>query len=171
MSDRSVELAKQSISGTSKYDYFIVGIGAATFSYFAKDFVSPNSFGIDEGSLVIVSLLCLALSVVFGLKKIERHNKFLEKNGKYLDYSEHLATYKKNAIEGGEAINSENGELLTPEKSRIKAAALEKLLPEWKSSLEKLGGTIWWCSVIRDYGVFIAYCSLAIGKLLPLIRL
>ncbi|QBF84432.1 hypothetical protein EXU30_18490 [Shewanella maritima] len=100
MSDRSVELAKQSISGTSKYDYFIVGIGAATFSYFAKDYVSPESFGINEGSLVVISLLCLALSVVFGLKKIERYNKFLEKNSKYLDYSEHLAAYKKNAIQG-----------------------------------------------------------------------
>ena len=167
MSERSVELAKQSISGSSKYDYFIVGISAATFAYFAKDYAPSERFGFNESSLIIVSLLCLALSVVFGLKKIERHNKFLEKNGKYLDYSEHLAAYKQNAIEGGRAINAENGEILTPQDSAIKAAALEKLLPDWKKDLEHSGKVIGWCSVVRDYGVFVSYCILAFSKLLP----
>ncbi|MEF1187568.1 hypothetical protein, partial [Vibrio sinaloensis] len=136
MSERSVELAKQSISGASKYDYFIVGIAAATFAYFAKDFSAENSFGLNENSLVILALLLQAASIVSGLKKIERYNEFLQRNGKYLDYSEHLAGYKKVAIEGISGINKENGEILTPEESAIKAASLEKLLPKWKSELE-----------------------------------
>lgn len=171
MSERSVELAKQSISGTSKYDYFIVGIGAATFAYFAKDYAPTEQFGFNQSSFIIVSLLCLALSVVFGLKAIERHNKFLTKNGNYLDCAEHLAAYTQNSIEGGTSINSENGEILTAHESAIKAAVLEKLLPDLKNDLEKLGGRISWCCVIRDWGVFMAYCILAASKLIPVFSL
>ena len=169
MSDRSIELARQSISGSINYDYFIVGVGAATFSYFGKDFKATESLGYNEGSLIIFSLLCLALSVVFGLKKIEINNTFMQKNGKYLDYSEHLATYRQNALEGGTAINVESGEILTPEDSAIKAAALKKLLPEWKSKLEKQATTIRIFSLIRDYSMFFAYIILAISKIMPII--
>ena len=171
MSDRSIELAKQSISGTSKYDYFIVGIGAATFTYFAKDYVPSEQFGLNESSFIVVGLLCLALSVVFGLKKIERHNKLLEQNGKYLDYKEHLAAYRQNAIEGGMGINSESGEILSPQDSALNAAALEQLLPKWKKDLEHLARLTGWCSVIRDYSVFVAYCIFAVGKLLSILSM
>lgn len=95
MSERSLELAKQSMSGVSKYDYFIVGIGAATFAYFSKGFDANAAIGLNESTFVLFTLLLLAPSVISGLKKIERYNTFLEKNDKYLDYSEHLAGYKK----------------------------------------------------------------------------
>jgi hypothetical protein len=168
MSVRSVELAKQSISGVSKYDYFIVGISSATFAYFAKDFVVLTSFGVNESSFVLVALLLLAISVVSGLKKIKRYNVFLQKNGKYLDYSEHLAAYKQNAIEGTEAINQESGEILSPRESALNASALEKLLPDWKEELARLGSIISIGSTIRDYTLFVSYLLLAVSKMLPL---
>lgn len=168
MSDRSVELAKQSISGISKYDYFIVGISSATFAYFAKDFVVIASFGVNKSSFVLVALLLLAISVISGLKKIERYNVFLQKNGKYLDYKEHLAAYKKNAIEGAEAINQESGEILTPRESALNALALEKLLPKWKEELERLSRIISIGSIIRDYTLFASYLLLVVSKMLPL---
>ena len=167
MSERSVEIAKQSISGSNKYDYFVVGIGAATFGYFAKDYEAVGEVGINENSLIVISLFLLAISVVSGLKKIERHNKFLEKNGKYLDLAEHLAGYSRNVIEGGVAINEESGEILNPSDSALKAAALKRWLPSLKLELERSGNIIGWYSIFRDYSLFLAYCTLVFSKLLP----
>ncbi|WP_151173834.1 hypothetical protein [Pseudoalteromonas ruthenica] len=169
MSERSLELAKQSMNGVSKYDYFIVGIGAATFAYFAKGFKANAVIGLNESTFVLFTLLLLALSVISGLKKIERYNTFLEKNGKYLDYSEYLAAYKKNAIEGEHSINEESGEILKPEDSAIKAEALEQLLPKWKDTLEGLSKKICICSNVRDYTLFLSYALLAVSKVLPVL--
>jgi len=169
MSDRSIELAKQSISGKSKYDYFIVGISAATFAYFGKDFIPKPPLGINEVSAMLCALVLLILSVVGGLKKIENNNLLLEKNGKYLDYSEYLAAYKKNSLEGSNAINAESGETLTPEKSSKKVFQLESLLPKWKSELESRASRIEVYTNIRDYSLFIGYGFLALSKFFPML--
>ncbi|WP_230850552.1 hypothetical protein, partial [Vibrio harveyi] len=79
MSERSLELLKQSVDNKIKYDYFIVGISAATFSYFAKDFTALPNVGFNESSSILLSLLLLSVSVISGLIKIERNNKGLEK--------------------------------------------------------------------------------------------
>ncbi|MEH0086323.1 hypothetical protein V6233_22820 [Vibrio antiquarius] len=81
MSDKSVELAKLSLSGSTKYDYFMVGIAATTFSYFAKDFRVVGSFGFNEHSFILVALLLLSLSVVSGLKKLNGIMYTLRKMG------------------------------------------------------------------------------------------
>ena len=169
MSERSIELAKQSITGKSKYDYFIVGIAAATFAYFAKDFIPSPPLGFNQNSLVLSSLMLLILSVVSGLKKIENHNHFLEKNGKYLDYSEHLAAYKKSAIEATTAINAESGEILTPEEPSVKAEVLESLLPKWKAELESKGTRISFYHSVRDYALFAGYALLGLSKFFPML--
>lgn len=169
MSERSIELAKQSIAGKSKYDYFIVGIAAATFAYFAKDFIPSPPLGFNQNSLVLSSLMLLILSIISGLKKIENHNQFLEKNGKYLDYSEYLAAYKKSAIEGTTAINSESGEILTSEESAIKADVLESLLPKLRAKLESQETRIGLYHSFRDYSLFLGYFFLGLSKFFPIL--
>lgn len=168
MSERSIELIKQSINGANKYDYFIVGIGAATFSYFAKDFKVSDNFYINESTLTLLALALLSISVVCGLKTLSLYNVYLNKNGKYLDLSEHLAGYKKNAIEGGIAINEENGDILYPDESELKAQVLSELLPERKYQLLKLGNKIEFGYKIRDYSLFLSYIFLAMSKSIPL---
>ncbi|CAJ1899567.1 hypothetical protein IIDPJIOB_03591 [Aeromonas veronii] len=168
MPERSIELIKQSINGTNKYDYFIVGIGAATFSYFAKDFKVSEHFYFNESTVILLALILLSISVICGLKTISLYNIYLNKNGKYLDLSEHLAGYKKNVIEGGIAINEENGDILYPDESELKVRALSKILPERKNELHKLGNKIEVGYRIRDYSLFISYIFLAISKSMPL---
>ncbi|MGQ4657971.1 hypothetical protein [Aeromonas enteropelogenes] len=109
-----------------------------------------------------------SISVVCGLKTISLYNVYLNKNGKYLDLSEHLAGYKKNAIEGGIAINEENGDILYPDESELKAQILSELLPERKYQLLKIGNKIEIGYRIRDYSLFLSYIFLAMSKSIPL---
>jgi hypothetical protein len=168
MSERSVELAKQNITETIKYDYFIVGISAATFAYFAKDFKPINDIALNSSTLVAASLLLLALSVLSGLRKIKLHTAHLAVNSKYLDTSSLLAAYKKNSIEGGVAMNSNTGEILQPSESSIKARELQALILEFKSGLDRLGDKVYLTSIIRDICLYLAYVVLVTSKFLPL---
>ena len=130
MSERSFELAKQNIIGTSKYDYFIVGIGAATFAFFAKNF-EFLIFGLNEKTLVLIALLLLILSIVSGLKKIDVYNFFVEKNGKILDQKEKRAGYIKSCETQTVYINEETGEIVSPDNSEIKAIGMQVVIERW----------------------------------------
>ena len=146
-----------------------MGISAATFTYFAKDFIPTPPLGVNQSSIMVVALTLLILSVISSLKKIENHNHFLEKNGKYLDYSEHLAAYKQNAMEGTIGINVESGEILTPEKSVISSQALEFLLPKWKAELKSQATRISFYHYTRDYSLFFGYFFLGLSKFYPML--
>jgi hypothetical protein len=170
MSDRSVELAKQSINGESKYNYFIVGIAAATFAYFGKDFIPNPPLGWNQSSVLLSGLVLLILSIVAGLKKIEEHNTLLRKNGKYLDFYEQFAAYKQNSIDGNASINLESGEVLTPDESTKNAKQLESLLPEFKSELDRRSTKISIYNNTRDYALFGGYILLGFSKFFPMLN-
>ncbi|MCQ8876565.1 hypothetical protein NQT69_00730 [Pseudoalteromonas shioyasakiensis] len=166
MSDRSIELAKQSLSGRSKYDYFIVGIAAATFAYFAKDF-EFDKFGNNEESFVLIALLLLIISIISGLKKIDVSNFFVEKNGKHLDFQEYLASYKQCALECKPFINMETGETCTPEEAKVKASRLQVTLDKWDKVLKFTETKLQIYYVIRDYSLVASYILLGLSKFYP----
>ncbi|MCG7639601.1 MULTISPECIES: hypothetical protein [unclassified Alteromonas] len=171
MSERSVELAKQHIAESYKYDYFVVGISAATFAYFAKDFKALSSFALNSNTLIALSLILLAISVLSGLRKIKLHTHHLAVNSQYLDASSHLAAYKKNYIEGGTGINLNTGELLTPVDSSIKAQELESLIPKIKENLNNQGDKVFMSSKVRDLSLYLAYAALSVSKILPIFEM
>jgi len=166
MSDRSLELAKLSLTEGCKYDYFIVGISSAIFAYFAKNF-SPEAFGLNESTFILCALISLVISIICGLKSIEINNLLFEKNGEYLELNAKKAAYIKNVHEGKKAINTESGEILEPESSAIQEQSISRILPTAKADLEKMLKHIRIYHWFRDYGLFMGLGFLACSKLYP----
>ena len=166
MTDKSTELQKISLSEGIKYDYFIVGISAATFAYFAKDF-APEAFGLNEKTFILLALVFLVISIISGLKTIEKNKIFLRENGKHLELHSHKAAYVKNINLGTKEINMENGDILDPETSVLKLEVINKLLPESKKGLDKMLSFMHIGGYLRDYGFFMGLFFLSCGKLYP----
>jgi len=70
MSDpRSVKLWEHWRESSEKLDYFVLGISAALTAYLGQN-LTVRSLGFDPATAELVSLMCLALSVLAGLDRL-----------------------------------------------------------------------------------------------------
>lgn len=52
------------------FDYFMLGISIALFAYLGKDF-KPVQFGVNVGTIELISLTALFISITFGYFRIK----------------------------------------------------------------------------------------------------
>ena len=164
MSERATELAKFNKSEQSKLDYFVLGISAATFSYFAKDFklIEPLIY---ESALIISALLLLCLSSCFGLVKINSSNEVVMLNSNLLDNLKKRAVYKAVIKTKKEQIFTETGVIVTPDRAKNKIEQLEKDISGLQDSLKGKAKLLVYYQKARDIGLIAGYTTLFLSKI------
>lgn len=70
MTDRSIEVFKEISVSMQNFDYFMLGISIALFAYLGKDF-KPVQFGVNVGTIELISLTALFISITFGYFRIK----------------------------------------------------------------------------------------------------
>ncbi|MBU1621549.1 MAG: hypothetical protein KJ556_16555 [Gammaproteobacteria bacterium] len=101
MSEVRNALIKHYLQTVEKFDYFVVGISAATFAYFAKPFTFNTSFTFNTESMMLLAITSLMFSVVFGLAKIFISNIKHEKNYKLVECEDTAKEhFSKSELEG-----------------------------------------------------------------------
>lgn len=82
-----------------------------------------------------------------------------------MDQLELKGAYTKSALEGTTNINKLSGEVFGPNDSRVKVAALSKILPEWEEQLTKDEQVARYYGVVRDNALFFAFALMSLSKL------
>jgi len=157
------ELIKHYLDATEKYNYFIVGISAATFAYFAKPYAYtlPKSGEIvfDSALVMLFAIAFLMLSTVSGLATIYITNIKHEKNYKFVEVEDQVNTLY---------LKSENSDLTLPEKQSLinQAEQKKRVMALFASLLEKIALKAKVSHVLRDVFLVAGYLSLVTAKFL-----
>jgi hypothetical protein len=70
MTERSVEIFKQLTIAESKFDYFILGISIALFSYLSQNLTVLSNLGLNKDAFILYTILLLFISIITGITRV-----------------------------------------------------------------------------------------------------
>jgi hypothetical protein len=99
-----------------KFDYFVCGVAGALFAYIPQTY-APKPLAFAPSLVEPASLVCLALSFYFGVRRIEANVKLMGENYDALDAEEKAGASVKAFYSGpGPFINESSGEIISREE-------------------------------------------------------
>jgi hypothetical protein len=119
---------------TEKFDYFILGVVGALCAYISQTY-KPERIGLNPGTLDLLALLVLVLGAVFGFRRIEMTNLATMINQRVLHSNERRGALVS-VVHKGPRVNTETGEVYTPEYASQEVAKLTKLIELHHPKLE-----------------------------------
>lgn len=116
-SDRIWHVYEQS---AQKFDYFMAALCTTLTGYVAQHF-RPAPIGWNAGSLELLAIFCLIVSVVAALKRLENVMVLLRTNHQVLYNGESAGELMRASQHAALQLNELGGELMSPEEVRASA--------------------------------------------------
>ncbi|WP_442310252.1 hypothetical protein [Vibrio cholerae] len=170
MTVRSIEIFKEMSVSMQKFDYFVLGISIALFAYLGKDF-APAQFGLNVGTIELIALTALFISIAFGYFRIKSDLVI-----KYLNYSVLNLGEKRGALiealqTPGQSFNAETGDLIDYQKAMLEVEVYKEIIEENSSIMNSKQDWSLWLSRFRDLFLSIGFVCLLLTKYLDLVLL
>jgi hypothetical protein len=150
---------------TVKYDYFVSGVSGAIFAYIAEHY-TPQKLAFDFFLLEPLALLALALSMYFGLKRLETHRNFTALNHLLTDCEEKAIQVGKVLENPTEGLKDLSGRKLSPEEienERQQHAARARGYAKQVPALVKLARRYY---KLRDRFLILGFAAILLSKVL-----
>jgi len=116
MAQRSLEAYKLWKSAQLKYDYYIVGLIAAIFTYSVSKY-TPQKVAFSENSFELLAIMFLLVSLYLGIKRLEIDLAIQTISLKKAEEEELLVAARKVKI-SGDSHDLSNGGVITKENSQ-----------------------------------------------------
>ena len=121
---------------TDKFDYFVAGVTGALTAYIGQH-VRPTQLGINAGSLELLALVLLVLSVVMSFKRIETNIEVFKAMHARL-YSEETRGSMIAAAGRGTALNTATGDVFSSAQLLELAELHDGRVKQMRSTLDSL---------------------------------
>ena len=160
-SDKLLLEWKQSIE---KFDYYILGVAVALFSYSATHFV-PQPLGFNATTVEAVSLALLLVAVIAGFLRIQAVIQTGFWNHQQL-YSGEVGGGLTKHLSGNPVLNERTGEIYSPQE-------VQEIVRQCAGNRRDAGERVKQCLTsseryydVRNILLVIALCGMLLGKLL-----
>ncbi|ENO3977382.1 hypothetical protein [Aeromonas veronii] len=168
MTDRSIEVFKEISVSMQNFDYFMLGISIALFAYLGKDF-KPVQFGVNVGTIELISLTALFISITFGYFRIKCDLTIKALNFHVLDLGEKRGALTEALLTPGQKYNAKTGDIIDHKKASIEIEMFKEIIDENHLKLKSKQDRSVWLSMFRDLFLSVGFLSLLITKYLDLI--
>ncbi|WP_373930833.1 hypothetical protein [Vibrio cyclitrophicus] len=168
MTDRSIEVFKEMSVSMQKFDYFILGISIALFAYLGKDF-SPVKLGVNVGTVELIALTALFISIVFGYFRLKCDLTIKSLNFSVLSLGEKRGALTEALQTSGHKFNAETGDVIDLNKARLEVEVIREIIDENRMLMKSKQDNSVWLSRFRDLFLSVGFLCLLITKYLGLI--
>lgn len=170
MTNRSVEVFKEVSVSMQKFDYFVLGISIALFAYLGKDFI-PVQLGLNVGTVQLVALTALFISIVFGYFRLQFDLTIKSLNFNVLSLSEKRGALTEALQMPGQKYNAETGDIIDIRSASLEVKIFKEIIDENNLVLKSKQKSAVWLSNLRDLFLSIGFLCLLLTKYLNLILL
>ncbi|QNE01255.1 hypothetical protein H6S61_02290 [Vibrio vulnificus] len=168
MADRSIEVFKEMSVSMQKFDYFVLGISIALFAYLGKDY-SPVGLGINVGTVELIALTALFISIVFGYFRLKCDLTIKSLNFSVLSLGEKRGALTEALQTSTQKYNAETGDVINPHKARLEIDVIKKITDENLVLMKSKQDNSVWLLRFRDLFLAVGFLCLLITKYLDLI--
>lgn len=163
MTERSLDVFNRMKESQMKFDYFIVGLSSALFAYLGEKF-SPQPISLSSNTIELAALICLAVSVMAGLKRVEFDISHQMGNFIYLDASERRTTTGKTITTGANTLNIDNQSYITQEYLKEHSKNIGKAVELGDKEMRKYENRATIVYRIRNWSLLSGFFLLALSK-------
>lgn len=163
MTERSLDVYNRMKESQVKFDYFMIGLSSALFAYLGEKF-SPQPLSFSSNTIELAALICLAVSVVAGLRRIEFDISHQMGNFISLDATERRTTTGKAIAFGAEVLNVDNQSYLTQENFKTHSENMSRKIELAENEMRKYGKRAAIAYSIRNWSLFSGFFLLALSK-------
>lgn len=153
-----------------KFDYFVLGISIALFAYFGKDF-KPVKFGVNVGTIELITLTALFISILFGYLRIKSGLTIKALNFNVLNLEEKRGALTEALLTPEIKYNAKTGDIIDPYMASIEIDAFKEIIDGNRLRLKYKQDSSVWLSRFRDLFLSIGFLSLLLTKYLDIILL
>lgn len=165
MENRSVEVFKEISSADQKFDYFILGVAIALFSYIGKDY-APQLLGITQNTGELISILCFFCSIIFGYIRLKLILSIKRLNFYKLHLGELNGALMAVVSSSSISYDAKTGEIISPRDTQLKIHAYKEIMEENDVVTEYKQSVSSFCAVCRDVFLVLGFFSLVLSKIM-----
>lgn len=125
MAQRSFDAFKLWKDAQLKFDYYMVGLIAAVFTYTASKFI-PEEIAFSQNSFELLAVVFLAISFYLGLKRLEIDLVIQTISLKKTENTEMLHVARENVLSGG-SHNLDDGTYITVDDAKKRAIECQEI--------------------------------------------
>ncbi len=167
MSDKTLEAWKNIKQTQQKYDYFIVGLSSALFAYLGTRF-TPDPHLLSQNSFELAALTCFAVSVLFGIFRLESEISIQSTDYWKVQAQERLDAVNKIVNLPYRNINLYSGHEIPASEAREHQKILKEFVTKSTTGLEQLGNRYKFYFIVRNYSLFAGFIFLVAAKYIAL---
>jgi hypothetical protein len=160
---RSILAYEHGRDASQRFEYFILGVSAGLCAYIGQT-LAPQKLGFSPYTFEIVSLLLIVASVVAGFKRIEKLIMCHRLNAKFLHLAEERGELASN-FSGKPLINTETGNIRTPEQVEQRIKALGDAIPKCHQLFEKTSESANRYYKVRNWLLGVGFLGLLASKI------
>ena len=135
MAQRSFEAYKLWKDAQLKYDYYIIGLIAAIFTYSISKY-SPQKIAFSDNSFELLAIMFLFVSLYLGIKRLEIDLAIQSISLKQTEVKELLREARKIQIAGG-SHDLDNGGIITSEDAQKKIDECSSIMPRLETEFSQ----------------------------------
>lgn len=166
MTAKSVEVFKACKEAEIKFDYFIVGLAIALFSYLSQNLKLQIKLGWNEKTFILCAICLLFISIIAGIKRIIYANQALNKNFTKLSNHERKEQLNKALLNNNSLVNLNTGGLFDPGFAKAELDLINKFEPKIGKSLMSLAGKASCCYHARNWTLILGVIFILFSKLI-----
>jgi len=148
MTERSLEVFKLLKIAETKFDYFILGISIALFSYLSQNLIVLSEM---KDFFILCAIFLLFASIIAGIVRVHFANRILLHNFRKLYYQESKGKLTEALLGANSQINTNTGKIFDP------------------IEISQKGGIC--CYHIRNWSLSLSFVLILLSKILLIIRL
>ncbi|WP_417437096.1 hypothetical protein [Idiomarina abyssalis] len=167
MSDKTLEAWKNIKQTQQKYDYFILGLSSALFAYLGTRF-SPEPLSLSQSSFELAALTCFAVSVLFGIFRLESEISVQSTDYKKAQAQDRLDVVNKIVNLPYRNIDLDSGHEISGSEAREHQEILKEFVTKSTAGLEQLGIRYKLYFTVRNYSLFAGFIFLVVAKYIAL---
>jgi hypothetical protein len=162
MEKRSLIAYEHYTKANQRFEYFLTSIIGAMCAYIANSF-APKQFGLNHNSLELLSLLILAMSFYFSIKRLHGVTMMHRISSERLDLYEKRGALVVNSNEPS-IINEETGDILNSQDIINEIGRIDKVIPGIEKHIDKHNKILNRYYNLRFYFLYFGFILLIASK-------
>ena len=167
MSNISLEAWKNVKQTQQKYDYFILSLSSALFAYLGSKF-EPETLSFSQNSIELLALVCFAVSILFGILRLESDISVQSNDYKKAQAQERLDMVNKIINLPYRNIDVDTGAEISITEARERQQILQDFITKSNDCAKEIGNSYGLKFKVRNYSLFLGFVLLVTSKFVAL---